>query len=154
VDAFKATLEELKYADLIIHVIDASNPLWQQQARVVDDLIAQLGADGTPRVEAFNKCDLNPADIHPHGENIVEISAKTGQGSDALLALVEKHLGRISRRVTLRLPYEKSRVLDELYGEGVVAEARYLDDCIEVDAALSPESRGRLRQFLPEEPAP
>ncbi|HIT24943.1 MAG TPA: GTPase HflX, partial [Candidatus Enterenecus avicola] len=68
VDAFKATLEELTFADLLLHVIDTSDPLWREQADVVDRLIVELGAAETPRLEVFNKCDLAPAEILPHGE--------------------------------------------------------------------------------------
>ena len=71
VEAFKATLEELAYADLILHVIDASNPEWREQADVVESLIRQLGAEQTPRIEVFNKSDVYVGDIRPHGEDIV-----------------------------------------------------------------------------------
>ena len=85
VEAFKATLEELSYADLLLHVIDASNPLWREQAAVVEQLIVELGAEQTPRIDVFNKCDKFTGDILPHGADIVSISAKTGQGLDELL---------------------------------------------------------------------
>ena len=88
VEAFKATLEELSFADLLLHVIDASNPEWREQAAVVDQLIQELGAEQTPRIEVFNKCDLWTGEIRPHGENIVSISAKTGEGLDQLLAAI------------------------------------------------------------------
>ena len=71
VDAFKATLEELSYADLLLHVIDASNLEWREQAEVVDGLIRELGAEATRRIEVFNKADIYVGDIMPHGENIV-----------------------------------------------------------------------------------
>ena len=61
VEAFKATLEELEYADLLLHVIDVSNPEWQQQAQVVENLILELGAGELPRIDVFNKCDCLPA---------------------------------------------------------------------------------------------
>ena len=92
VEAFKATLEELSYADLLLHVIDASNPLWREQAAVVEQLIVELGAEQTPRIDVFNKCDKFTGDILPHGADIVSISAKTGQGLDELL---EKIGGRL-----------------------------------------------------------
>jgi len=88
VEAFKATLEELKHADLLIHVIDASNPEWEEQARIVDDMVRSLGAADISRIEAFNKCDMPTADVLRHGENIVEISAKTGKGIRELLIMI------------------------------------------------------------------
>ena len=107
VDAFKATLEELTFADLLVHVIDASGPNWREQAAVVDRLIQELGAAGTPRLEVFNKCDKFVGDILPHGEDMVSVSAKTGAGLDALLAAIGRRLDAGARRVELRLPYGK-----------------------------------------------
>ena len=83
VEAFKATLEELEYADLLLHVIDVSNPEWQSQAQVVENLILELGAGDLPRIDVFNKSDCVPAgEIMPHGEDICAISARTGEGID------------------------------------------------------------------------
>jgi len=148
VDAFKATLEELKYADLLIHVIDASSPEWQEQMRVVDDLIGELGAGNTPRIEAFNKCDINTDNVRPRGEAIVEISAKTGQGIEELLKKTETLLASARKNVTVRLPYDKAGLVETLHREGSVTGSRYLEDCIEVDAVISPGLYGRVRQFV------
>ena len=82
IEAFKATLEELSYADVLLHVIDLSNPEWEEQARVVDELIVQLGAESTPRLRVYNKCDRYFG-ILPHGEDVVCISAKSGEGAEA-----------------------------------------------------------------------
>jgi GTP-binding protein HflX len=145
VDAFKATLEELKYADLLIHVIDASSHEWQEQARVVDDLISELGAEETPRIEAFNKCDLFSADVRLRGDNIVEISAKTGQGIDVLLKKIEDMISSSKRKVTLRLPYDKAGLIETLHREGTVTGTRYLDEYIEVDAVIQPGLYGKFK---------
>jgi GTP-binding protein HflX len=151
VDAFKATLEELTYADLLIHVIDASNPLWIQQAQVVDELIQELGAETTPRLEAFNKCDLAFGVFHPHGDDIVEISAKTGEGIDTLISKIEKILEKSKKRVMLRLPYDKGGLIEMLHREASVVRLDYLDDCIEIEAEMNPETYGRVRDYMPVE---
>ena len=148
VDAFKATLEELKYADLLIHVIDASSSEWQEQARIVDDLIEELGASGTPRLEAFNKCDLFTADVRLRGDNIVEISAKTGQGIDALLIKIEEILSSGKKKVTLRLPYDKAGLVEMLHREGAVTGTRYLETCIEIDAVTTPGLYGKFKEYV------
>ena len=83
VEAFKATLEELEYADLLLHVIDISDPHWLEQAQIVDELIEELGAQQIPCLRVYNKSDLYFGDIRPHGEDSVNISAKTGEGVDA-----------------------------------------------------------------------
>lgn len=147
VEAFKATLEELAYADLILHVIDASNPEWREQADVVESLIRQLGAEQTPRVEVFNKSDVYVGDIRPHGEDIVSISAKTGEGLDQLLAMIGKRLDTGFHRVTLSLPYDKGGVLDMLYRDAKVEKVEY-GETIEVEAVCSEKTAGQVREFI------
>ena len=143
VDAFKATLEELTFADLLLHVIDASDPNWREQADVVDKLVVELGAAGTPRLEVFNKCDKLDGDILPHGEDIVSISARTGAGVDRLLAARENRLGERVRRVTIHIPYDKGGVLDLLYQQARVERVDYAAT-IEVEALCPEKLLGRL----------
>ena len=148
VEAFKATLEELEYADLLLHVIDVSNPEWQQQAQVVEHLIHELGADQLPRIDVFNKSDLvGVGEIMPHGENIVSISARTGEGVDKLLELIAKRLDKGSRRVVVHLPYDKGGLLDALYREAKVESVEY-KDTIEVTAVCTPRLLGQLEPYL------
>ncbi len=149
VDAFKATLEELTFADLLVHVIDASGPNWREQAAVVDRLIQELGAAGTPRLEVFNKCDKFVGDILPHGEDMVPISAKTGAGLDALLAAIGRRLDAGARRVELRLPYGKGGLLDQLYREARVEKVDY-GETIEVTAVCTPRTLGQMAEYLAE----
>ena len=148
VEAFKATLEELKYADLILHVIDASSNEWEEQVRVVDDMISTLGAAETPRLEAFNKCDIETAEVRNHGDNIVEISAKTGQGIETLIKKIEESLSSSKKKVTLKLPYDKAGIVETLHREAVVVDARYLEDCIEVDAVVSMSLYGQVERYI------
>lgn len=148
VDAFKATLEELKYADLIVHVIDASSNEWEEQVRVVDDMILTLGAGDTPRLEAYNKCDVMVTDIRPRGENIVEISAKTGQGIDTLLNKIEESLSSSKKKVTLQVPYDKAGLVETLHREGVVTDTRYLEECIELDAVVNVGLYGKVKDYV------
>ncbi|HIT32527.1 MAG TPA: GTPase HflX [Candidatus Enterenecus stercoripullorum] len=143
VDAFKATLEELEYADLLLHVIDVSDLHWMEQAQVVEGLIRELGVSGTPRLEVFNKCDQVPGEILPHGEDIVAISAKTGAGLDRLLAAIEKRLDTSKRRVTIHIPYDRGGLLDELYREAKVEQVEYTET-MDVIAVCTPKTIGRL----------
>ena len=143
VEAFKATLEELSFADLLLHVIDASNPEWREQAAVVDQLILELGAEKTPRLEIFNKCDLWTGEIRPHGENIVSISAKTGEGLDRLLAAIGERLDAGAKRVTIHLPYDKGGLVERLYQEAKVEQVDY-GETIDVVAVCTPKTIGQL----------
>ena len=143
VEAFKATLEELSFADLLLHVIDASNEEWREQAAVVDELIHELGADQTPRIEVFNKCDRWTGEVRPHGENMVSISAKTGEGLPQLLAAIDKVLDNGARRVTIHLPYDKGGILERLYQEAKVEQVEY-GQTIDVVAVCTPKIIGQL----------
>ena len=143
VEAFKATLEELSFADLLLHVIDASNPEWREQAQVVDQLILELGAEQTPRIEVFNKCDKWTGEIRPHGEDIVSISAQTGEGLDKLLEAIGKRLDSGAKRVTIHLPYDKGGILDQLYQEAKVEQVEYAET-IDVVAVCTPKTIGQL----------
>ena len=148
VEAFKATLEELRYADVLLHVIDLSNPEWEEQAEVVDSLIRQLGAEQTPCLRVFNKCDLYVG-ILPHGEDVVCISAKTGEGADVLTERLSTMLRDGVREEELLLPYSDAGVLDVLRREAQLLSAEYEDLGIRVRAELTPELCGRYRQFIP-----
>ena len=93
IEAFKATLEELQYADLLLHVIDVSTPDWSEQAAVTDTLIRSLGAEKTPILRVYNKCDaLEPLTILPRDRGGVCVSARTGEGMDELLERITKEL--------------------------------------------------------------
>ena len=147
VEAFKATLEELSYADLLLHVIDASNPLWREQAAAVEQRIVELGAEQTPRIDVFNKCDKFTGDILPHGADIVSISAKTGQGLDELLEKIGGRLDTGACRVVLRLPYDQGGVVDMLHRQAKVERVDY-GEAIEVEAVCTPVQLGRLKDYI------
>lgn len=151
IDAFKATLEELTYADLLIHVIDASNSEWEIQARVVDEMIESLGAGDTPRIEAFNKCDRQMADVSKRGDGILLISAKTGFGIDKLLIKIDESLSALNKRVTLRFPYDKAGLVEMLHREGTVFELKYESDYIEIDAVVDTGLYKRIEEFVASE---
>jgi len=148
VNAFKATLEELKYANLLIHVIDASSPECDEQIRVVDDMITTLGAGDTPRIEAYNKCDVLSVDVRQRGEDIVEISAKTGQGIDTLLKKIEESLSSAYKEVTLKLPYDKAGLIETLHRDGAVKDTRYLENYIELDVVVGPGLFGKIKDYI------
>ncbi len=153
IEAFKATLEELKYADVLLHVIDLSSDEWQEQAHVVDDLIRQLGAEQTPCICVFNKCD-EFFGILPHGENIVCVSARTGEGMDALIQKISAVLDQSRHRVHLCIPYADAGILDLLNREAIIKNLEYGEGGIEIDAVVTAEVFGRIRRFIPGWEAP
>ena len=146
VEAFKATLEELEYADLLLHVIDVSNPEWEEQARIVDDLIRELGADSIPCIRVYNKCDV-AFGFQRKEEDAVSLSARTGEGVADLLAAIDKKLDKGTKRVTLHLPYDKAGALDALYREARVESVEY-GATVDVVAVCTPRIIGQLHQFI------
>ena len=151
VEAFRATLEELEYADILLHVIDVSNPEWRRQADVVEALITELGAGELPRINVYNKCDkLPPGEIMPHGEDICLLSARTGEGVAELLDMIAKRLDPGIRRVTAFLPYDKGGLLDTLYREASVESVEYESGGIAVTAVCGPAVLGQIRAYLTE----
>ena len=147
VEAFKATLEELEYADLLLHVIDISDPHWLEQAQIVDELIEELGAQQIPCLRVYNKSDRYFGDIRPHGEDSVNISAKTGEGVDELLARIDKLLDKGTRRVMIHLPYDKGGLLDMLYREAKVESVEY-GETIDIVATCVPRVIGQVKDYI------
>ena len=150
VDAFKATLEELTYADLLLHVIDLSNPDWETQARIVDELIAHLGAEQTPCIRVYNKCDLFYGRL-PAGEDEVCISARTGEGTQTLLYAIGQKLGRDLTRMHLLLPYNKTQLVEIIRREANLLELSYEENGIRIEAVVRPDLRAKLTDYeIPE----
>ena len=147
VEAFKATLEELEYADLLLHVIDVSNPEWREQARIVDELIRELGAEGIPCIRVYNKCDAAFTAQQEREKDAVYISARTGEGIPALLEAVDKRLDKGTKRVVIHLPYDKAGLLDGLYREAKVEGVEY-GETVDVTAVCTPRIMERLKAYI------
>ena len=150
VEAFRATLEELEYADLLLHVIDASDPNREEHIQVVERLIGQLAAPGTPVLSCYNKADLADPDLLPRGENCLALSARTGEGVPALLEAVEKALSRGKHAARLLLPYAMGGQVDVLHTQAAVRSVEYRADGIAVEAVLDDALYGRLRPYVQE----
>ncbi len=146
VEAFKATLEELAFADVLLHVIDMSSDEWESQAAIVDDLIAQLGAEGTPCIRVYNKCDLCPG-VLPREADAVCISARTGEGTAELLEKISAALGRGKRRAVFCIPFAKGALVQTLHDEAAVLSVDYTETGTRVEAIVKPELWAKLRAY-------
>ncbi|MDY3224705.1 MAG: GTPase HflX [Candidatus Faecousia sp.] len=151
VNAFHATLEELEYADLLLHVIDASDPNLEQHIAVVDKLIAQLAKPGTPVLRCYNKADLVYSEDIPVGKNVVAISAKQGKNMDGLLKAIEEALGHSRHHVLLRFPYSMGGMVETLHDGAQVRNVEYTDQGIEVETVLDAILYGRFREYVVKE---
>ena len=148
VNAFRATLEELEYADLLLHVIDASDPNRQEHIEVVDKLIAQLAKSDTPVLKVYNKADLvYPEDI-PAGQDVVPVSAKRGMNMDGLLKAIEQALGHSRHHVVLVIPYAQGGLVDTLHSGAKVLRTDYTGEGIEMEVILDDILYGRLKNYV------
>lgn len=149
VSAFKATLEELAYADLLLHVVDVSDPNWEIHAATVDKVIEQLGAQEIPRVMVYNKADK--CDDLPAARDGVLFSAKTGEGTEALLSAIEKALGRGKHEMHLCIPYSDGAALDVLHREGQVTSVEYGEAGTLVTVIVDDKLCGQMQKYRVEE---
>ncbi|NNG68133.1 GTPase HflX [Caldanaerobacter subterraneus] len=147
VEAFKSTLEEVKYADLLLHVIDVTSPDMEEKIKVVEKVLSDLGAIETPRINVYNKIDL--LEIVPSGNNRdIYISAKNKIGLDRLLEAIEKELFKETEVVSFLFPYEKTREYNYLKERGKVIEEDFDEKGISVKAEVTCEIKERLRNFI------
>ena len=151
VDAFRATLEELEFADLLLHVIDAADPNREEHIEVVDKLIAKLAKPGTKVLRCYNKADLVDATDIPIGDDVVKMSARHGYGMTELLQAIENALGHSRHHVVLTLPYSQGGLVDTLHKNAQVKAVDYTGEGIVVETVLDPILYGRLKEYITKE---
>lgn len=152
VAAFRATLEELLHADLLLHLIDLSNPDWEMQVDAVEKTVHDLKGGHIPVINVFNKIDaLDDPDVLAQAlEQIpgsVGISAQNGTGIDELFARVREMLSDRFGTIKALVPYEQANLVERAYDFGRVLQKEYRDDGIYVEAELSAELRGKLEPY-------
>ena len=151
VEAFHATLEELQYADLLLHVIDASDENREEHIAVVDKLIAKLAKPETPVLQCYNKADLVEKTDIPIGEDVVAISAKSGMGMEDLLVAIEKALGHSRHHIVVTLPYSMGGMVETLHSNAQVLNVDYTAEGIAVETVVDEILYGRLREYITKE---
>lgn len=148
IEAFKATLEELQYADLLLHVIDASDPQREAHIEVVDRLIGQLAKPDVPVLRCYNKVDLmQDISDFPVGDRNIPICARSGVGMDELLTRIERMLQGELHHVTLLIPYGEGGALERFHEQAQVHRVDYLSEGIEIELTCKDELYGRYRRF-------
>ena len=150
VEAFKSTLDEVKFADVIIVLIDASDPEAGAQLEVTHKLLWDMGVHGKPTLYVYNKCDKEASgdlQIPPRPDTIF-ISAKTGEGLDDLVRALEDAATQGSSIVTFEFPMTETRHLDRLYRRAVVSDVNYDNGVCRVRAIVDAETKGALREYI------
>jgi len=142
VEAFKSTLEEAKYADIIIHVVDASSSQMEKQMHIVYDTLLKLGISGKPIITLFNKQDVLAEPINFKDYNAdysVLTSMKTGQGLEELKVILTEILRRQQIYIERVIPYDNVGVIQVIRKKGQLLEEEYLDEGILIKAYVSQE---------------
>ena len=152
VSAFHSTLEEACMADILLIIIDASDPRAREQLDVTENLLTELGAVGKPTLYVFNKCDRGFAELQQIGcpsddDNIAYISALTGQGMDSLIAKLESIVTNGKRRITYFIPNSDAGALNTLYRVATVENVNYGADGITAVALADAKARGMMKKY-------
>ena len=146
VEAFKSTLEEAAFADVIVKVADAGNAQAAEQLAVTDEVLGSLDCEGIPQLVVYNKCDM--ANAVAFDPDILLTSAKTGYGLDALLDKIDEVLGHRVRTIELVLPYDKLALADILRSRGSVAAEEYREDGVFYRATVKIDDLHRFEAYL------
>ena len=147
IEAFKSTLEEAKYADIIIHVVDVSNPRMDEQMYVVYDTLRQMGAEGKPVITLFNKQDrLEKEESHKdfQADYSIATSAKTGQGLDKLKAALLEIIRRDQIYVERLYPFADAGKIQMIRSNGQLLSEEYLPEAIQIKAYVPQDVYGKL----------
>ena len=147
IEAFKATLEEVRTADLLLHVVDASSPLVDERMQIVDQVLEEIGAGSRPRLLVLNKIDLLPDSPRGrYGEDYVTVSALRHRGLDDLLDAIARALGPLREELNVTLPATRGDLIAMARRDGQILSEEYRDGVVAVRARVSPAVAGRLRK--------
>jgi GTP-binding protein HflX len=148
VEAFKATLEEVRTADLLLHVVDASSPLAVERMEIVDRVLEEIGAGAASRIVVMNKIDLVSADGMRLGvaADTVAISALRSRGLDELLGAMARWFSAWREEVTVMLPAGRGDLVAMARRDGEVLGEEYNNGTVALWARVSAPVAGRLRK--------
>ncbi|MDR1558838.1 MAG: GTPase HflX [Clostridiales bacterium] len=153
IQAFRATLDELRYSDILLHVVDAANPDRENQMKVVYETLDILGCKGKPVITAFNKTDLPvsfPLPPDPAARARVNVSALTGENNDVLLGQIEKILQGLRKKNTLLIPYAEGRWVELVHDRCEILNEEHTAEGTVIEAYLDDELAGRLKEYVME----
>lgn len=153
VESFKATLEEVAEADLLLHVIDAAHPQVERQIEAVEMVLEEIGAAQKPTIMVFNKIDqdegrLRARSLARKAANSAVLSAKSGEGIDRLLATLADALQYRNVAVELRVPLCEGKLLSQLAGAANILERNYAGDAVEIRARVPAHLLGLCKPFI------
>ena len=148
VEAFKATLEETAEADMLIYVIDASNPQFETHIKVVDSVLSELGALGKPTVYVYNKTDLVQEDVAYTQENSIGISAKTGKNIEKLIDIISETAPDKKREMTVLIPYNLGSLVNELHKNQKILSEEYLGEGVKIHLLADKITYEKMKTYI------
>jgi GTP-binding protein HflX len=153
IEAFKSTLEEVRRADLLLHLVDLTHPLFEEQIQVIENVLKEIGAGDIPVLLVPNKTDVAGSAPIQHLKqrtalDVCPISALTSAGVDRLLETVGAILDRTKERVDLCLTADQASLLSLLRERGRILGETYEGDRIRVTARVTPKLAGQLRKLV------
>ena len=158
VKAFRSTLEEAKYADIILEIIDFSDPEYRFHMDVTRDTLAEIGAGDIPVIYVFNKSDLVQKEQHENNQLVMDIPrtvddrayicAKDKESLDSLIALIEKKLGEEDTSCNLLLPYSEGSILNMLNEAGKIHNTEYLPEGVKINVLLSSKEMAKYQEYI------
>ena len=158
VKAFRSTLEEAKYADLLLQVIDFSDPEYRYHMDVTKETLAEIGAGDIPVIYVFNKSDVVQDEQEQSGQLVmpvprsmddrIYISAREDESLNTLIELIEKKLSENENDCELLIPYSEGGILSLLTGKGVVKDSEYLEEGIKIVATLGSDDYNRYNAYI------
>ena len=146
INAFKSTLEEAVFADVILNVMDFSNPEYRIHREVSEDILTSLGCSEIPKINVYNKCDLSETTYKPDEDNIY-VSAVSGEGMEELLKLIAIKIPNPFKRMNLLIPYDKSGLASSARVDGKIISEEYLAEGIKITADIDGKAVHKYEQF-------
>ena len=151
VKAFKSTLDEVRYSDILLIVSDATDPEAPEHLKVTEEVIGELGASDKPRLYVYNKCDQSEDEILFASDDQIAVSALTGKGIDKLINMIEKKLSEAKKEFKLLIPYDKQSALNSLYKEYSIKSTEYANEGVLVVVDLDDKGKGLFVKYILEE---
>lgn len=150
VEAFKSTLEEITEADLIVHVVDASNPEFEKQIQTTNEVLAEIGVINIPTIYAFNKIDKvdNYLYVPSDYTKVTRTSTVTNKGIETLIKEIEAEVFKGEEQITILLPYSEAKYVNTLKTSSNVEAMEYLEQGIKIKAKVSKNLAKELNRYL------
>ena len=146
VKAFRSTLEEVCDADLLVHIIDISNPNYKNQIDVTNETLSQIGADNIPMIYVYNKIDL--IDLDKLDNNKILISAKRDIGIDRLIESICEKVFENYIRFKLKIPYSEGKMISNIMENATILDSEYIEDGVIFNIEFSEKEYVKYKQYI------